>query len=346
VKRIQEISDRSRAILGIPAEYKIALVPASDTGAIEMAMWSLLGAQGVDMLGWDVFGKTWITDVTKQLKLKDVRVFEAPFGQMVDLAQVDTDRDVVFTWNGTTAGVKVPNGDWIKADRKGLTICDATSAVFAMEMPWDKLDVVTWSWQKVLGGEAQHGMIVLSPRAVARLESYTPAWPLPKIFRMTKGGKLFDEPFEGKTINTPSMLCVEDHTDALKWAESIGGLKGLLKRSNDNLAAVSDWLKTIDWAEFLAEKPETVSNTSICFKVTDAWFLAKDVEAQLKIIKETEKMLEKEGVAFEIANHRDAPASYRIWGGATVETSDIKAVLEWIDWAYQTVKAQDSAKAA
>jgi phosphoserine aminotransferase len=265
---------------------------------------------------------------------------------MVDLAQVDTDRDVVFTWNGTTAGVKVPNGDWIKADRKGLTICDATSAVFAMEMPWDKLDVVTWSWQKVLGGEAQHGMIVLSPRAVARLESYTPAWPLPKIFRMTKGGKLFDEPFEGKTINTPSMLCVEDHTDALKWAESIGGLKGLLKRSNDNLAAVSDWLKTIDWAEFLAEKPETVSNTSICFKVTDAWFLAKDVEAQLKIIKETEKMLEKEGVAFEIANHRDAPASYRIWGGATVETSDIKAVLEWIDWAYQTVKAQDSAKAA
>lgn len=346
VKRIQEISDRSRAILGIPADYKIALVPASDTGAIEMAMWSLLGARGVDMLGWDVFGKTWITDVTKQLKLKDVRLFEAPFGQIPDLSQVDTDRDVVFTWNGTTAGVKVPNGDWIKSDRQGLTICDATSAVFAMDMPWDKLDVVTWSWQKVLGGEAAHGMLVLSPRAVARLESYVPAWPLPKIFRLTKGGKLFDEPFEGKTINTPSMLCVEDQTDALKWVESIGGLPALLKRSNANLAAVADWLKTISWAQFLAEKPETVSNTSICFKVVDPWFAAKDIESQLKIIKETEKMLEKEGIAFEVANHRDAPASYRIWGGATVEASDIKAVVAWIDWAYQSVREQEQAKAA
>lgn len=346
VKRIQEISDRSRAILGIPADYKIALVPASDTGAIEMAMWSLLGERGVDMLGWDVFGKTWITDVTKQLKLKDVRLFEAPFGKIPDLSQVDTDRDVVFTWNGTTAGVKVPNGDWIKSDRKGLTLCDATSAVFAMDMPWDKLDVVTWSWQKVLGGEAAHGMLVLSPRAVARLESYVPAWPMPKIFRLTKGGKLFTEPFEGKTINTPSMLCVEDQIDALKWVESIGGLPALLKRSQANLDAVANWLKTADWAEFLAETPETVSNTSICFKVVDPWFLAKDTESQLKIIKETEKLLEKEGIAFEVANHRDAPASYRIWGGATVEASDTAAVVQWIDWAYQSIRTEQQAKAA
>ncbi len=346
VKRIFEVTERSKKILGIPDDYKLALVPASDTGAIEMAMWSLLGERGVDALGWDVFGKTWIADITKHLKLKDVRVFDVPFGKLPDLSQVDTDRDVVFTWNGTTAGVKVPNADWIKADRKGLTICDATSSVFAMEMDWSKLDVVTWSWQKVLGGEAAHGMIALSPRAVARLESYTPAWPLPKIFRMTKGGKLFDEPFEGKTINTPSMMCVEDCIDALKWAESVGGLQGLLKRTNANLKAVESWLKTATWADFLAETPETRSNTSICFKVVDPWFTAKDVEAQLKIIKETEKTLEKEGVAFEVANHRDAPASYRIWGGATVETSDIEAVLEWIDWAYQSIKAQEQAKAA
>lgn len=346
VKRIFEITERSKKILGIPDNYKLALVPASDTGAIEMALWSMLGERGVDALGWDVFGKTWIADITKHLKLKDVRVFDVPFGKIPDLSQVDTDRDVVFTWNGTTAGVKVPNADWIKSDRKGLTFCDATSSVFAMEMPWDKLDVITWSWQKVLGGEAAHGMIALSPRAVERLESYTPPWPLPKIFRMTKGGKLFDEPFEGKTINTPSMMCVEDCLDALKWAESIGGLQALLKRTNANLKAVENWVAKTDWAEFLAETPETRSNTSICFKVVDPWFLAKDVESQLKIIKETEKTLEKEGVAFEVANHRDAPASYRLWGGATVETSDIEAVLEWIDWAYRSIREQEQAKAA
>ena len=346
VKRVMETIERSKSILGMPKDYKLALVPASDTGAVEMAMWSLLGARGVDALGWDVFGKTWIADITKQLKLKDVRTFEAPFGAIPDLSKVDTDRDVVFTWNGTTAGVKVPNGDWIKKDRKGLTICDATSAVFAMEIPWDKLDVVTWSWQKVLGGEAAHGMLALSPRAVERLESYTPPWPMPKIFRITKGGKLFDEPFEGKTINTPSMLAIEDYLDALKWSESIGGLPALVKRSMANLKAVEEWLAKTTWATFLAEKPETRSNTSICFKVVDPWFMAKDVESQLKIIKETEKMLEKEGVAFEVANHRDAPASYRLWGGATVETSDIKSCLEWIDWAYQTVRTEQQAKAA
>lgn len=346
VKKIQEVIDRSKSILGMPADWKLAVVPASDTGAIEMAMWSLLGANTVDALGWEVFGKMWIIDITKQLKLKDARVFEAPFGKIPDLSQVDTDNDVVFTWNGTTSGVKVPNGDWIKSDRKGLTICDATSAVFAMDLPWDKLDVVTWSWQKVLGGEAAHGMLALSPRAIARLESYTPPWPMPKIFRITKNGKLFEEPFEAKTINTPSMLAIEDCIDALKWAESLGGLQGLLKRTNANLQAVEKWIEKADWAEFLAETKETRSNTSICFKVIDPWFTAKDNETQLKLIKETEKLLEKEGVAFEIANHRDSPASYRLWGGATVETADLEAVVEWIDWAYRSLREQEQAKAA
>ncbi len=346
VKRIAEVIDKSKAILGIPKDYALALVPASDTGAIEMAMWSLLGPRGVDALGWEVFGKMWILDITKQLKLSDVRAFDVPFGQLPDLSKIDTDRDVVFTWNGTTSGVKVPNGDWIKSDRKGLTICDATSSVFAMEMPWDKLDVVTWSWQKVLGGEAAHGMLALSPRAIERLESYTPPWPMPKIFRITKGGKFFAEPFEGKTINTPSMLAVEDCLDALKWAEGIGGLDALIKRSRANLDAVKAWIAKTPWAEFLAEDPATVSNTAICFKVVDPWFATLDNDAQLAVIKETEKMLEKEGVAFEIANHRDSPASYRLWGGATVEATDIAAVLEWIDWAFQTVRAQHQAKAA
>jgi phosphoserine aminotransferase len=346
LKKIQEMLEKSRNILGMPKDYKLAMVPASDTGAVEMAMWSLLGARGVDMLGWEVFGKTWITDVVKQLKLKDVRVFEAPFGAIPDLSQVDTDRDVVFTWNGTTSGVKVPHSKWIKPDRQGLTICDATSAVFAMELPWDKLDVVTWSWQKVLGGEAAHGMLALSPRAVERLETYSPPWPMPKLFRLTKNGKLFDEPFEGKTINTPSMLAVEDCLDALKWAEGLGGLPALLQRSQANLKAVEEWVAKTDWAEFLPETADIRSNTSICFKVVDPWFTAKDKEAQLKIIKETEKMLDKEGIAYEIANHRDAPASYRLWGGATVEASDIKACLAWIDWAYNSVKSQEQAKAA
>lgn len=346
VKKIAELIDRSKFILGMPKDYRLAIVPASDTGAIELAMWSLLGPNGVDVLGWEVFGKMWIIDVIKQLKLKDATAHEANFGAIPDLSKVNTDNDVVFTWNGTTSGVKVPNGDWIKSDRKGLTICDATSAVFAMELPWDKLDVVTWSWQKVLGGEAAHGMLALSPRAVERLESYTPPWPMPKIFRLTKNGKLVEEPFEGKTINTPSMLAVEDCLDALKWAESIGGLPALLKRTNANLKAVEEWIAKTDWADFLAERADTRSNTSICFKIVEPWFTRLDDEAQKKIIKDTEKMLEKEGVAFEIANHRDSPASYRIWGGATVETSDIVSVLEWIDWAYRSVTAEAREKVA
>jgi phosphoserine aminotransferase len=346
IKRIHDVIEKSKSILGMPKDYRLAVVPASDTGAIEMAMWSLLGPRGVDMLSWEVFGKFWIHDAVKQLKLKDVRSFEAPFGSLPDLSQVDTDRDVVFTWNGTTSGVRVPNGDWIKPDRKGLTLCDATSAVFAMEMPWDKLDVVTWSWQKALGGEAAHGMLALSPRAVERLESYTPPWPMPKIFRITKNGKLFEEPFEGKTINTPSMLCVEDHLDTLKWAEGLGGLPALIRRSNANLRVVEDWVAKTDWAEFLPERAEIRSNTSICFKVVDPWFTAKDIEAQLSIVKNTEKMLDKEGIAYEVANHRDSPASYRIWGGATVEATDIKSCLEWINWAYLSVKSQEQAKAA
>jgi phosphoserine aminotransferase len=346
VKRVYESIERSKKILGMPDDYRLALVPASDTGAVEMALWSLLGPRGVDVLGWEVFGKLWVVDVVKQLKLKDVRTFEVDFGKIPDLSQIDTDRDVVFTWNGTTSGVKVPNGDWIKSDRKGLTICDATSAVFAMDMPWDKLDVVTWSWQKVLGGEAAHGMLALSPRAVERLESYTPPWPMPKIFRLTKGGKLFEEPFEGKTINTPSMMAVEDYIDALKWAEQIGGLPALIKRSEANFAAVKKWLPKTPWAAFLAETPETASNTSICFKVIDPWLTSKDTEEQLKVIKNVEKLLEKEGVAFEVANHRESPASFRLWGGATVEASDIEAVLEWIDWGYQTIRSQEQAKAA
>ncbi|MDF3024670.1 MAG: serC [Alphaproteobacteria bacterium] len=346
VKKLAEVIEKSKAILGMPADYRLAIVPGSDTGAIEMAMWSLLGARGVDVLGWEVFGKMWIIDVTKQLKLSDVRTFDAAFGSIPDLSQVDTDRDVVFTWNGTTSGVKVPNGDWIKSDRKGLTICDSTSAVFAMDIPWDKLDVVTWSWQKVLGGEAAHGMLALSPRAVERLNSYAPPWPMPKVFRLTKGGKLVEEPFEGKTINTPSMLAVEDCLDALKWAEGIGGLKGLMARTNANLKAVEDWVAKTEWAEFLPERADIRSNTSICFKVVDSWLTGKDEEAQRKVIKSVETMLDKEGVAYEIANHRDAPPSFRIWGGATVETSDVKSLLEWVSWAYDSVKAQEQAKAA
>lgn len=346
VKRLAEVIDKSKSILGIPAGYELAIVPGSDTGAFEMAMWSMLGPRGVDVLGFEVFGKMWITDVVKQLKISDVRKFDVPFGQLPDLSQIDTDRDVVFTWNGTTSGVKVPNGDWIKSDRQGLTFCDATSAVFAMEMPWDKLDVVTWSWQKVLGGEAAHGMLVLSPRAIARLESYSPPWPMPKIFRLTKDGKFVKEPFEGKTINTPSMLAVEDHVDALRWAESLGGLPALVKRSKANLAAVEKWVASKDWIEFLPAREDTRSNTSICFKITDTWLTSKDEETQRDLIKNVEKLLDKEGIAYEVANHREAPPSFRLWGGATVETSDIEAVLHWIEWAYEQTKQQEQAKAA
>ncbi len=342
--RIQEVLDRSRTILGLPEDYRIGIVPASDTGAVEMALWSLLGARGVDMLAWESFGDGWVTDVEKQLKLSDVRVLRAPYGRLPDFAQVDFNRDVVFTWNGTTAGARVANGGWIAADRQGLTICDATSAVFAMEMPWDKLDVVTWSWQKVLGGEAAHGMLVLSPRAVERLESYKPAWPLPKIFRMTKGGKLIEGIFKADTINTVSMLAVEDQVDALKWAESIGGLPALIKRSEANLAAIEAWVAKSPWAAFLAEDKAIRSCTSICLTIKSPAFARLSGEDKAAFAKKIASMLDKEGVAYDIAAYRDAPAGLRLWGGATVETADIEKVLPWLDWAYAQVEAEFAAK--
>ncbi|MEA1650417.1 phosphoserine transaminase [Nitrospirillum sp. BR 11164] len=338
--KLQEVIDRSRALLNIPADYRIGIVPASDTGAVEMALWSLLGARGVDMVAWESFGKDWVTDVVKQLKLPDARTFTAGYGKLPDLAQVDFKNDVVFTWNGTTSGVRVPDGDWIAADREGLTICDATSAAFAMDLPWDKLDVVTWSWQKVLGGEAAHGMLVLSPRAVARLESYKPAWPLPKIFRMTKDGKIVEGIFKGETINTPSMLAVEDALDGLRWAESVGGLKGLIERSESNLAAVADWVAAGTTAAFLAEVPATRSCTSICLKFADPKLAGQTPDVQAEVAKKVAALLEKEGVALDAGAYRDAPPGLRIWGGATVERSDIQALLPWIDWAYATVAAE------
>src|SRR6516162_866694 len=323
--RLVEVVDRSRAILGIPADWRVGIVAGSDTGAIEIAMWSLLGARGVDMLAWENFGEGWVTDV-EQLKLPDVRVLKAPYGRLPDLSLVDPARDVVFPWNGTTSGVRVPDGDWIPADRQGLTICDATSAAFAMALPWDKLDVVTWSWQKVLGGEGGHGMLALSPRAVERLLTYKPTWPLPKIFRLTSGGKLIEGIFKGETINTPSMLCVEDALHGLRWAESVGGLNGLIGRSEANLAAIARWVARTDWVDFLAEDPATRSCTSICLKLTVPE-LAKPMAA----------LLEKEGVAYDIGAYRDAPAGLRIWGGATVETADIEAVLPWLEWSHAEV---------
>ena len=343
--KLEEVINLSRRILGIPDDYRIGIVPASDTGAVEMALWSLLGERGVDMLAWESFGKDWITDVVKQLKLPNVRQFTAGYGQLPDLSQADFANDVVFAWNGTTSGVRVPNGDWIAADRQGLTICDATSAAFAMDLPWDKLDVVTWSWQKVLGGEAAHGMLVLSPRAVARLESYKPAWPLPKIFRMTKDGKIAEGIFKGETINTPSMIAVEDAIDGLRWAEGVGGLKGLVARSESNLGTVADWVAKSDTVAFLADRPETRSCTSICLKFVDPWFAGQPAEAQAEIAKKVASLLEKEGVALDAGAYRDAPPGLRIWGGATVENSDVAALLPWIDWAYATVRG-DLAKAA
>lgn len=344
-QKLKEVIDRSKAILGIPADYRLGIVPASDTGAIEMAMWSLLGARGVDVLAWESFGKGWATDVKKQLKLPDVRVFEAGYGALPDLKQVDWSRDVVFTWNGTTSGVCVPDANWIPDTREGLAICDATSAVFAMDVPFEKLDVVTWSWQKVLGGEGAHGMIALSPRAVERLKTYQPAWPLPKIFQMTKGGELIEGIFVGETINTPSMLCVEDALDGLAWAESVGGLKGLVNRSKANLDAMDAWVAKTPWIAFLAEEKATRSATSICFKLVDPWYVALPEAAQQDVAKQLASLLEKEGVAYDIGAYRDAPAGLRIWGGATVETSDINALLPWLEWAYGEVK-QSMAKAA
>ena len=337
--RLVEAIELHRQVLGIPADYRIGIVPASDTGAVEMALWSLLGPRGIDVLAWESFGSGWAGDITKELKLKDVRSLKAGYGALPDLTQVDWTRDVVFTWNGTTSGVKVPNGDWIKADREGLAICDATSAVFAMDLPWNKLDVVTWSWQKATGGEAAHGMIVLSPRAVQRLETYTPAWPLPKIFRMAKDGKLSEGIFKGETINTPSMLCVEDIIDGLKWGQSVGGRAGMKARSEANLKVLADWVAKSDWAGFLCGDAAARSNTSICLKIVDPWFTALGEKDQEAVAKQVAAVLEKEGVALDIGAYRDAPPGLRIWGGATVETSDIQALTPWLDWAFAQVKA-------
>ena len=336
--KLKRAIDLTREILEVPADYKIGIVPASDTGAVEMAMWSMLGARPVTMLAWESFGEGWVTDVEKQLKLKDVTTYKAPYGELPDLSKVDSDTDIVFTWNGTTSGVRVPNADWIKADRKGLTICDATSAAFAQPMDFSKLDVVTFSWQKALGGEAAHGIIILSPRAVERLETYKPSWPLPKIFRMTKGGKLNEGIFVGETINTPSMLCVEDYLDTLAWAKSIGGLKGLVARADSNAKAIHDWLARTPWIDNLAADPKTRSNTSVCLKITDLAVTALSVDAQWAFVKDLVAACEKEGVAFDFANHRDALPGLRVWCGATVERSDVEALLPWLDWAYGKAK--------
>ena len=338
--RLQLAIDLTREVLGVPADYRIGIVPASDTGAVEMALWSMAGARGIDMLAWESFGEGWVTDVQKQLKLSDVRVFTAPYGELPDLSAVDTKtRDVVFTWNGTTSGVRVPNADWIAADREGITICDATSAAFAMDLDWSKLDVVTFSWQKVLGGEAAHGMLILSPRAVERLETYKPAWPLPKIFRMTKGGKLIDGIFVGETINTPSMIAVEDYVDALQWAKSVGSLKGLVARADANTKVIADWVAASKTFAFLPKVAATRSNTSVCLSIVDADVVAKGPEAVGKVAKAIVSLLDKEGVAYDIGAYRDAPAGLRIWCGATVETADVAALTQWLDWALAEAKA-------
>lgn len=335
--RIQEVIDRTRRVLGIPAEYRIGVVPASDTGAVEMALWSLLGPRGVDLLAWESFGRGWVTDVTKQLRLPEVRTFLAEYGSLPDLGRVDPDRDLVFAWNGTTSGVRVPHGDWIAPDRRGLTICDATSAVFAMDLPWDRLDVVTYSWQKVLGGEAAHGMLVLSPRAVARLEEYTPPWPMPKLFRLTKSGRFDESVFVGDTINTPSMLCVEDALDGLRWAEEIGGLPELIRRSRANLQVLSDWVAGCSWAAFLAVDPAIRSNTSVCFRFVEPRYLGLDPEAQAGRAKELVGLLSREGIAHDVGAYREAPPGLRIWCGSTVETADLEALVPWLDWAWAEV---------
>lgn len=341
--KLQRVIEDSREILGIPEDFRIGIVPASDTGAFEMAMWSVLGARPVDILAWESFGQGWATDVVKQLKLDDVRALDADYGELPDLATVDFTRDVVFTWNGTTSGVRVPDGDWIPDDRAGLTLCDATSAAFAMDLPWDKLDIVTWSWQKVLGGEAQHGMLVLSPRAVERLESYTPPWPMPKVFRLTKGGKLNEDIFKGSTINTPSMLCVEDHLDALDWSREIGGVDALIARSNANFDVIDAWVAGSEWAAFLAGDPALRSTTSVCLKIVDTWFTALPADEQAAAAKAVATLLDGEGVAFDVGAYRDAPPGLRIWAGATVEQSDLAALMPWLDWAFQTVKTERAA---
>ena len=337
--------DLTREVLGVPSDYRIGITPASDTGAFEMAMWSMLGARGVDVLAWESFGEGWVADIAKELKLKDARTLKAPYGELPDLSQVNFDNDVVFTWNGTTSGVRVPDADWIPADRKGLTLCDATSAAFAQALDWPKLDVTTFSWQKALGGEAGHGIIILSPRAAERLETHKPPWPLPKVFRLTKGGKLIEGIFEGETINTPSMLCVEDYIDALQWAKSFAGLKALIARADANAKAVADWVDRTPWVDFLARVPETRSNTSVCLKVVDPAIAALSADGQAAFAKALAAFLDKEKVAFDIGSYRDAPAGLRIWCGTTIEAADVKALTHWLDYAFAIEKSK-LAKAA
>ncbi|WPP06003.1 phosphoserine transaminase [Methylocella tundrae] len=343
--RLKLAIDLTREILQIPSDYRVGIVPGSDTGAVEMALWSLLGQRGVDVLAWESFGQGWVTDVVKQLKLSNARTLKAGYGEIVDLASINFDNDVVFTWNGTTSGVRVPNADWIAADRKGLTICDATSAAFAQDLDWPKLDVVTLSWQKAIGGEAAHGVLILSPRAVERLLSYTPAWPLPKVFRLTSGGKLIEGIFEGETINTPSMLCVEDYVDALLWGKSIGGLAALIARADANTKALADWVERTPWVDFLASDPAIRSNTSVCLKVIDPAIAALGPDAQSRFSKSLASLLEKEKVAYDIGAYRDAPPGLRIWCGATIETSDIEALTPWLDYAFQKTKSDLAAAA-
>jgi phosphoserine aminotransferase len=337
--RLKLAIELTREVLEVPPDYRIGIVPASDTGAVEMALWSLLGARPVTTLAWESFGEGWVSDIVKELKLKDVTRLHAAYGEIPDLGKVDPDSDIVFTWNGTTSGVRVPNADWIRADRAGLTICDATSAAFAQALDWAKLDVVTFSWQKALGGEAAHGMLVLSPRAVERLETYKPAWPLPKIFRMTKGGKLNEGIFEGETINTPSMLCVEDYLDALNWAKSVGGLKALIGRADANAGVLADWKARTPWIDFLAKDKAIRSNTSVCMKVVDPAIVALTADAQAEFAKKLVALVEKEGAGFDFAHYRDAPAGLRIWCGATVEAGDVALLTQWIDWAFAETKA-------
>jgi phosphoserine aminotransferase len=337
--KLKQAIELTREVLEVPANYKIGIVPASDTGAVEMALWSLLGARPVTTIAWESFGEGWVSDIIKELKLKDVTQLHAGYGDIPDLSKVDSDTDIIFTWNGTTSGVRVPNADWVKADRKGLTICDATSAAFAQPLDWKKLDVVTFSWQKALGGEAAHGMLVLSPRAVERLETYKPAWPLPKIFRMTKGGKLNAGIFEGETINTPSMLCVEDYLDALNWGKSIGGLKALMARANANTRVLADWKAKTPWIDFLAKDPAIRSNTSVCLKITDTAITSLTPDLQADFCKKLVALVEKENAGFDFAHYRDAPAGLRIWCGATVEAKDVELLTQWIDWAFAETKA-------
>jgi phosphoserine aminotransferase len=338
--RLAEVLDRSRALLGLPDDYRIGIVPGSDTGAFEMAMWSLLGARGVDVLAWESFGHGWLRDVRVELALKDVRAFSADYGGLPDLTGVARDRDIVFTWNGTTSGVRVPDGDWIAADRTGLTLCDATSAVFAIALPWDKIDVATYSWQKVLGGEAQHGMLIQSPRAAERLETFRPPRPLPKLFRLTRDGELDEAVFRGETINTPSMLAVEDALDGLRWAERIGGAPALIARSEANLRIVAEWVERTPWVDFLAEQPELRSPTSICLRLVDPAITELPRAGQAALIKDMVARLEAEGVGYDVASYRDAPPGLRLWGGATVEHADMAALLPWLDWAYGEARSE------